>query len=986
MKNTNPIILMRETKTHTCKPPKADVPKVRANLVNTEITDTRELAYNLVNEGRTIQPNMASHDGSCKGSDWRSQEIFLLDIDNDPPKDIEENHDKGLMSDEEYQTYLRDTDYPDKILPDDLLRRLAGYHLHPCFIYTSFSDTDYKRKYRLVFRSNTLITIPAIRRAIIEAFRIIVPESDPACTDATRIFFGGKSIIHEDYDATFDPIQLITKSLTDYLYQNDSAHYTRSLEAYCKKAGLNICNQFPDIRPTTKDKYLEEIHESQDSKSGEIALSSIIYNIEFNLNSPKNDISSYDWKWLHDDKFSGKVLYQNWQSAQYYVFNFSKPEKIKKNAKGEIRVTYKPEKRKEDNSQDLIQNFNFETLKTNCQLYRDILNKSYWAWHDELFGISTNFACIKGGEEAFDEVIEANIDGHSENYEAAAIDGWYRQVSYNRNAGDYSPMRCENFCPFKDTCKNRGKNMLSANSKKLNNDIRKLEDSEIDYISLDEATANTQLSIEEAMSADDHKIYCIKAPTGIGKTAIYTQMNLENTCIALPTHALKDEVYGRIPEDMRAKIVCKQEFNSPDPDINAKFKALQSVGAYGEAYNFLSKIHGKEVVYTPGTEMDESDRLKHYIGGYLINMSAMKEASSIITTHANMLHMNNPNIKTVIIDEDITSQLLSITEYMEEDFNTVIHYLVGKYSENDATVKSLRSLIDTITKATANTYIPFPQIKISGMKKINEAISEVASSLTTNIPNILKSQYMIRNVDKNGKQVNVLCAQSNLNLLKDNKTYIILSATLNEDMCRYLFKDRLVFTDIGSVKIDSEENCTTGDIYQWCRYSTSRQAIIKNPDRVFTQITTSIPDIDTNINLITFANCERIFAQHGFTNSICHFGACSGIDAYAGQDLLVVGTPHVSQDMYYLYAKLLGHFVAPIACDDDNMKRQNIIRNGYEFSFMTFDDSFLQTIQLWAIEQELYQAIGRARALRHKCKVYVFCNLPLVNTKVQDCE
>ena len=146
MINNNPITLMRETKTHTQKPDNASV--VRYNLVNTEIADTRELAYNLVNEGRTIQPNMASHDGSCKASDWRSQEIFLLDIDNDPPKEIEDNHKKGLMSDEEYQTYLRDTDYPDKVLPDDLLRRLAGYHLHPCFMYTSFSDTDYKRKYR----------------------------------------------------------------------------------------------------------------------------------------------------------------------------------------------------------------------------------------------------------------------------------------------------------------------------------------------------------------------------------------------------------------------------------------------------------------------------------------------------------------------------------------------------------------------------------------------------------------------------------------------------------------------------------------------------------------------------------------------------------------------------------------------------------------------------------------------------------------------
>ena len=134
--------------------------------------------------------------------------------------------------------------------------------------------------------------------------------------------------------------------------------------------------------------------------------------------------------------------------------------------------------------------------------------------------------------------------------------------------------------------------------------------------------------------------------------------------------------------------------------------------------------------------------------------------------------------------------------------------------------------------------------------------------------------------------------------------------------------------------------------------------------------------------MITFANCEQLFKNNGFTNQIAHFGACSGIDVYGGQDLLVVGTPHINQDAYMLYALMLGKNVSSLDCDDCKLKRQNVKRNGYEFTFMTFEDNFLQTIQLWAIEQELYQAIGRARALRNECKVYVFSNLPLLNTKI----
>lgn len=942
---------MLETEGHTSKPTNAG--SVRAHMKLTDLT-INELANALVSGH-----SMYCHESvGMKAIDWRSQKIFALDFDDN-------------------------SDH------DEIIHRLIDCGIKPCFGYTTFSDSAEWHKFRLVFNSNTLITIPAIRRVITHAFMIICPECDKACKDAARLIYGGKSIIYEDYDATFDPITLITETMPQYLQKNNLKNYSQNLNTYCKNVGLNICNNYPDIRPTTKDKYLEELHECQDSNFKENAFTSIIYNIELNLKSLKNDIDSCDWARLHNASFSGKVLYQDWKTAQYYVFNFSKPEKIKTNAKGETKISYKPEKRKEDPEQDLIQRFDFNELKNNCQLYRDIINGDYWAFHEDIFAIATNFAYIKGGCAEFEDIISKTIDHDESLYNEYKVYNMYHTIDQCKDMG-YSPMRCENFCPFKDTCKNRGKNMLSANSKKLNNDIRKLEDSEIDYISLDEAAANTQLAIEEAMNADDHKIYCIKAPTGIGKTDIYTKMNLENTCIALPNHTLKNEVNNRIHEGYCAygetprftKLVCKQKFESPDSEINTEYNKFVKVGAYSEAYNFLDN-RLKELKRQGGIS---HSGITTYLNNYLDNIKKLRDARTVITTHTNMLHSNYKNIEKYIIDEDITPSLLTITEYKQEDFDTVIHQLIIDNGNDDDTAKLLRKLVNNIAQMDTEQYLPFPKMKIEGMKKLNKAIVKVASSLTTNIPNILESSFMIKTYDPKTKKYIVYTAQSNLNLLKDSKTYIILSATLDESVCRYLFKDRLVFTDIGNVKIDSEENCTTGDIYQWCRYSTSRQAIIKNPDRVFTQINTSIPDIDTSINLITFANCEKIFKDHGFTNAICHFGACSGIDAYAGQDLLVVGTPHINDITYMLYALMLGKHLSNAQCDDENMKRQNIIRNGYEFAFMTYDNEFLQTIQLWLIEQELYQAIGRARALRNSCKVYVFSNLPLVNTKVQDCE
>lgn len=44
---------------------------------------------------------------------------------------------------------------------------------------------------------------------------------------------------------------------------------------------------------------------------------------------------------------------------------------------------------------------------------------------------------------------------------------------------------------------------------------------------------------------------------------------------------------------------------------------------------------------------------------------------------------------------------------------------------------------------------------------------------------------------------------------------------------------------------------------------------------------------------------------------------------------------------------------------------------------MAYDNEDLRDIQLWLIESELQQAIGRARLLRNNCSVFLFSNYPI---------
>ena len=63
-------------------------------------------------------------------------------------------------------------------------------------------------------------------------------------------------------------------------------------------------------------------------------------------------------------------------------------------------------------------------------------------------------------------------------------------------------------------------------------------------------------------------------------------------------------------------------------------------------------------------------------------------------------------------------------------------------------------------------------------------------------------------------------------------------------------------------------------------------------------------------------------------------------------------------------------------CTAGEMKRRKIKRNGYSFSIMTYSNEEMQNLQLFFIESELEQAIGRARLLNEECTVYVFSNYP----------
>ena len=109
-----------------------------------------------------------------------------------------------------------------------------------------------------------------------------------------------------------------------------------------------------------------------------------------------------------------------------------------------------------------------------------------------------------------------------------------------------------------------------------------------------------------------------------------------------------------------------------------------------------------------------------------------------------------------------------------------------------------------------------------------------------------------------------------------------------------------------------------------------------------------------------------------------HFGNTEGSNSLEGEDILVVGTPYHAPFLYKLVAFTLGMDFD----EDEEMESQIIEHNGYRFQINTFKNENLRAVQLWMIESELEQAVGRARLLRNSCTVHLFARFPLRQSEI----
>ena len=134
------------------------------------------------------------------------------------------------------------------------------------------------------------------------------------------------------------------------------------------------------------------------------------------------------------------------------------------------------------------------------------------------------------------------------------------------------------------------------------------------------------------------------------------------------------------------------------------------------------------------------------------------------------------------------------------------------------------------------------------------------------------------------------------------------------------------------------------------------------------------------LDIITFKKFEVDGSENSNSAGI-HFGNSTGLNGLEGCDIAVIGTPYRVEEYYKLIACYLGADV-----NQEGDKRPSLRRvryKGNSFLITTYKNALLQEVQLYSIESELEQCVGRARLLRQDCSVYLFSGFPCEEAKIQ---
>lgn len=887
------VKVMLDPRSFRQKPTEAETGAITNRLVKSAVDiSVEELAEKVGKNGQTFAPGYC--EGSISTAGWVSQQLFGLDFD------------KNFNLDQF----------------DDRCKEIG---IFPSFVYYTFSHTPSGHRFRAVFVLDHIVFDTRVRKLIVGLFLRLFPEADKACSNPSRIYYGGKGLYSTDFEQTVNPQQLFETCMTE-IKRTAPGHFKEYREKFLDNmdldCGMSILNPFE----------FDEI----ESDCGEKTVSAYYIIQEGTKISP---ISC----WVYREKLF-KICWKIDKKSPGSNSTGDASETTKcKNMKS-MRLTTKMKKH----------------LVGECQLVREFFNGTKRIDHMGRLIIASNLLQLVGGEAWYKKKGLIHFSRGSNPY-PASDKGILDAVKDH----GYSPFRCERSggsnpysCPYADSC-NHQTNLLQqiphgkAQIEKIGKDLV--------LTPLRESRSKLEVAVGEFLLQRDSKgkISIIKSDCGLGKTEFLLRLlpQLDNICICFPTHKLAREAYRRYGRG--------DYFLWPEPpelpdDLKERLNQNHAAG-----------LSGQQKIYKQALEHDEikdMPKRRKKIQKYIKAVGEIHEATRIFTTHEKAHHLiakNNANISTYVFDEDPLDSLLRSSQVKLQDIKKFIEHVAGLQKDGE-----FQHMLDYLWKMLSlkPNVVHTPDYEGVCLKSLYKLIQSASGLLNSPVGRLFDCHAMVVGEFKNGfKSDSIQCVTERK--LPEDKNIVVMSATPISVMYEGLYGNRVEIVDLAGTE-------KKGKVVVHPEYSYSRSSIQGQGKKFAAEIVKGVEEhnlagVITFLDLVEKKGAKSYLADSsGKVEILGTFGSVLGLNSLTGRNLGIVGTYRVPESSIRIYA----HFAGLLSKGDRlKFERRSVVRNGYKSSrYCCSDDEKLQELEFGLIDAEILQAVGRARLLENDCEVHVW--------------
>lgn len=826
------------------------------------------------------------------------------------------------------QVFALDFDHDYTI--EDFQQTCEELDIHPAFIYPSFNHTDEVHRFRAIFVADTIISDIRLRKLVQGLLMLAFTKTstgkcvgpDKQCKDLARFFLGtNKAIIQQDFSARINPIELLQKYL-NHKKAHDSSHYAECIKEIASEFGIAFRNRELGV---VFDEYTSVSPEGQ---PGEITVGT--YSIYTQtVNSPGSGYSLVQY-----EDIIYKIFWkQEPKSSQSTHPKCRRAADDVKPVKPDGRLTTQDKK----------------ILLEKCRLVNEFMTGERHLHHQERRILITNLQWREGGIKWFKDGLALRDD--------------YRQDNLMEDAKRYvmKPEGC-NHCTHSESCIH--KTNLLQQLPILRRECRQIKPSP-PRIPLSETRLRLSTAISECLLSTENKVFVIKCDTGIGKTEELLKQSLDGVCVAFDTHRLKQEAYKRLNGNGRDIYVWPAPPTLP-ADIETKVKRCYVLGVGNTTGLYQEALKHPDIKGDMDREND--------INNYLQALSDIHSKSSVFATHEKAYQLQkNPNLHTFIFDEDFTKTMIRVDQVDIDDITRIRQMISGSENPQDKILDThLKAILQSPSRITHINQTPqYSEPRLHGL------LLAAPKSLSSPIEALFTCNAYRKDVPTAKSVENVYCITRQE--LREDRKFIMLSATADEEVCRMLFGERLEFIDLSGTELQ-------GDVYCYTTPGYSKSYINKNHGKFLADVKEAVEDnlldgiithkqyVEGNNGVMYLMVGEDSIPVYGT------FGGLQGLDGFGGKRIAVFGTPYVPEYVVKLWAAVLGMDVTE---DDFDFRERAVEWNEFEVHVpVCSDDARLQRIQLWLAYSEIIQAVGRARLVNHDVDVHVFAKLPVSRSQL----